>query len=482
MPDFRSLLCATLALIALVPFAVRANDSSIDTGFNPFAIDPGWRRAYDSIQPTGNQISAAAALAPDGGYVLAGSISGISGSVSIFLAKLRPNGDYDSSFGGTPGTGNAGSGRVLNNANFTSVIDMTIDAQGRIVVVGAMEDALGQSDFGVARFNPNGSVDTSFSGDGRTVIGFDLDLAHERTNDVPQSVTTASDGSVYVAGLIQAATSGGTETVRVGVAKLMPDGSNTSTGYGTLSFGRQVFCEVDCDHVYSVARIVYDATRNRLIIGGDRKYNNSDFDFDWFIVAQDLGAAGMVLTRNFSIDQGGNSGQQNDFMSHLAVQADGKVTALGYAYTDFGNFVPVVLRLMPDIVNEDSSFGNVSGRGLSLIDSTPLTYFWSFAADSSGRLVIVGQNLQYFWGAAIRLLPNGALDSSFSGSTSTSGYFAGTSSGNESAYSTSFRHIFLDGNRPVLVGEAPDSHTENTDYDLIITRLQSDRIFANGFQ
>ena len=104
MPNFRSLCSATLALIALAPFAVSASDSSIDTSFNPGGADPGWRRAWSGTG-TSDERFVAAARAPDGGYVLAGSRAGGSGGTLIFLAKFNSNGNYDTSFGGNAGAG-----------------------------------------------------------------------------------------------------------------------------------------------------------------------------------------------------------------------------------------------------------------------------------------------------------------------------------------------------------------------------------------
>ena len=477
MPIFRSPHCAVLALIALAPFAAWADDATIDTRFNPNGIAPGWRRAYDIIQPAANQIIVASARAADGGYVLAGTREGGAGGALIFLAKFRPNGDYDSSFGGTAETGNAGSGRVLKDAIFTSVTDMTIDAQGRIVVVGETQGVLGQSDFGVARFNADGSDDTSFAGDGSTYIGFDLDTFHGRAKDTPTSVTTAPDGSVYVAGRIEGGMAiNGDPTQRVGVAKLMPDGSNTNTGYGTLSYGRQVFdCSYGCENVEAVARIVYDAPRNRIVLGGD--YYLSNEDTDWFIITQYFGASPSVQTAAYPIDGGG--GSQNGFMTGLAVQADGKILALGFGYDANGDSLPFLLRVHPDIVSEDTSFGNVGPRGLRLFGTVDAQYF-DLAIDSSGRILLAGYYFGNNGGVVTRLLGNGAADTSFNGSGSTV-LFTPTSGGS-AAYATFFRCIFLDAGRPVLAGMAPDSSTGSSDYDLIITRLQSDRIFRNGVE
>ena len=477
---FRYVLCATLALAALGSFAVRADDATIDTSFNPSGVDPGWRRAYDNVQPTANQVIVSAARAPDGGYVLAGSVDGGAAGSLIFLAKFRPDGNYDSSFGGTAGTGNAGSGRVLKDAFLTSVTDMTIDAQGRIVVVGEKPGMLGQSDFGVVRFNPNGTDDTSFSGDGSTYIGFDLDTAHGRAKDEPTSVTTAPDGSVYVAGRVEDITTvGGIATERVGVAKLMPDGDNTNTGYGTLSFGRQLFqCTYGCENVFDV-RIVYDAPRNRLVVGGD--FSLSPSDSDWFITIQTFGAEPYESTTGYPIDFGGSSGQQQGYMDRLAVQVDGKIVALGYAYDTNAELVPVVLRVEDNAYSEDASFGNVLGRGIMLPGTVGGRYF-ALAIDSSSRMVLAG----YYPGGrdvglVTRLMPNGAVDPGFNGDTVPSTFSATTSNGMNLAKATLFTRVFLDGGRPVLAGIATDSattYTDTTDHHA----LESDRLFANGFQ
>lgn len=412
---------------------------------------------------------------------MAGSVAGGVGGQLIFLAKFRPDGAYDASFGGTAGTGSAGSGRVLKDANLTSVTAMTIDAQGRIVVVGETSGTLGQSDFGVVRFNPNGTDDTSFAGDGSTYIGFDLDTAHGRAKDVPTSVTTAPDGSVYVAGRVEDITvPGGFATKRVGVAKLMPDGSNTNTGYGTLPYGRQIFyCNYGCENVAS-ATIVFDVPRNRLVIGG--AFYLGDNDSDWFITTQNFGTTPSVQTAPYTIDFGGGSGNELAFMNSLAVQADGKIIALGFAYDVNQDYVSVVLRVHSSSLSGDGSFGNIPGSGIMLIPMTDAVYC-DLAIDSSGRIVLAGSFGGFEAGLVTRLMPaNGAIDTTFTGNTSPAIYYSRTSNGTSLAYTTFFGRVFLDSGRPVLAGMAPDSPTAPTDFDLIITRLQADPIFTNGFQ
>ena len=77
------------------------------------------------------------------------------------LARYNPNGSLDPSFSGdgkqTTDFGSAG------GAN-----GVALQADGGIVVVGNG----GNGDFALARYNPNGSLDPSFSGDGKQTTGF----------------------------------------------------------------------------------------------------------------------------------------------------------------------------------------------------------------------------------------------------------------------------------------------------------------------
>ena len=49
---------------------------------------------------------------------------------------------------------------------------MAIQANGRIVAVGVAGGGATGQDFALARYNPNGSLDASFSGDGRKRTSF----------------------------------------------------------------------------------------------------------------------------------------------------------------------------------------------------------------------------------------------------------------------------------------------------------------------
>ncbi len=467
-----TLLCGAV----LAPLAAQAGDSSIDATLNPVGATPGWVRSFASGGGSTDERFVAAARAPDGGYVLAGRRAGGAQGALIFLAKFRPDGSYDASFGGTIATGNAGIGRVLKDAWLSSVADMTVDAQGRIVVVGATPGALGQADFGVVRFNANGSDDTSFAGDGGASVAFDFDSANNRVDDVPGSVTTTPDGSIFVAGTIQDRMSGHATTL-VGVVKLKADGSRDED-FGTVNGGLAYYCGVLCEDVLNVARIVYDAPRSRVVIGGDFQVGANNTD--WFIITATN--SGTSQAYPYAVDLGGGSGYQLAYMTDLAVQPDGKPVAMGWANDSNLKATPVLLRRLANSTNEDTTtFGNIAGRGMAVLWSWTDTIVNDLAFDSRGRILLAGEYSPFKTGIAARLRPDGAIDTSFNTGTSPSAYRAKVGA-STLAYRTVFKRVFLDGGRPLLAGEATYSTSAETDYDLVMTRLEADLIFANGFE
>jgi uncharacterized delta-60 repeat protein len=92
--------------------------------------------------------ASAVAITPDGRFVLAGTS----------LLRLRANGTLDPSFG-------SGDGEVPGNFS-----DVVLQTDGKIVAAGAVGD--GDQDFGVFRFLSNGNPDPAFSGDGLATADF----------------------------------------------------------------------------------------------------------------------------------------------------------------------------------------------------------------------------------------------------------------------------------------------------------------------
>ena len=124
--------------------------------------------------------------------MLAGSINTSKNNVlSSQFAVMRwlSDGSVDSSFG------SAG----LVQTRFSNGVDVAHavapQSDGRIIVAGTSSCEL-NADFAVARYNGNGTLDTSFLGgnDGRTTLDF------FRADDGAENVAVQPDGKVFLGG------------------------------------------------------------------------------------------------------------------------------------------------------------------------------------------------------------------------------------------------------------------------------------------
>jgi uncharacterized delta-60 repeat protein len=104
------------------------------------------------------------ALAPDGKIVVVGSIGVLYCSDSI-VARVNPDGGLDSSFDGD--------GWLTTDylGGCDGAADVAVQPDGRIVVVGSVGTGFSPTDVTVVRYNTDGSLDNSFDGDGRAVAG-----------------------------------------------------------------------------------------------------------------------------------------------------------------------------------------------------------------------------------------------------------------------------------------------------------------------
>ena len=100
------------------------------------------------------------ALQSDGKIVVVGG--GDTGGFE--LARYNPNGSLDSTFSGDGKQTTGFSGLAEANG-------VAVQADGKIIAVGSVSGS-DAGDFALARYNPNGSLDLSFSGDGKQTTAF----------------------------------------------------------------------------------------------------------------------------------------------------------------------------------------------------------------------------------------------------------------------------------------------------------------------
>lgn len=156
----------------------------------------------------------AAAVQRDGKIIAAGAAGGGPTGSDIALARYNADGSLDTSFGV--------GGKVVTDFNLTheSALGLAIQPDGRLVVVGYTRPfgtlRTGALDFALARYNPNGTLDTSFDGDGKVSTGFTPGFA-----DFGWDVALTPDGKIVAAGWAIPAASGPSV---IDVARYNPDG------------------------------------------------------------------------------------------------------------------------------------------------------------------------------------------------------------------------------------------------------------------
>ncbi len=376
-----------VALIAMAIFSAGAHAA-------PGDLDPTF--SGDGKQTTGFAIgssrASAAAVQPDGKIVAVG-VDQTHRPKDFALARYNPDGSLDTSFS------NDGKQRT-DFEGFGEASGVAVQTNGKIVVVGGIcttstDPREVPCDFALARYNPNGSLDTSFSGDGK----LKTDLMQ---NDQALDVALQADGKIVAVGL--AGSSGG--DTDWALIRYNPNGSLDASFSGD---GKQTTNFGDGDVANAVA------------LQGDGK-----------IVAVGYGGfSGGRLARynpNGSLDQSfsGDGKQTSDlFGAGVSIQGDGRIVVGGGAAGDFA-----LARYTPN-GSLDPTF---SGDGEQRTDFGGPATANGVALQDDGKIVLVGfavgsASAQDSDFALARYNPNGSLDSAFSGDGKQTTDFGGYSDG-----------------------------------------------------
>ena len=232
------------------------------------------------------------------------------------MVRQNPNGSNDTTFNFS-GTVNT---RTYPNFRSTAT-SLAIQADGKIVVAGHDGPHDGSTrDFAVVRYNPNGSLDTSFDGDGIARVGF---VGYSK--DYATGVKIQSDGKIVLAGYSDV---GLLVSNDIAVARLNTTGSLDNTfgtgGRVTTSVGFKTEDIVNSLVIQADGKIVVAGkTRNSLVYYNEDamlvRYNtNGSLD-------SSFGISGVVTTEFKS----GN----NDGFKTVTIQ-NGRILAAGYTTAD----------------------------------------------------------------------------------------------------------------------------------------------------
>jgi len=137
---------------------------------------------------SGADVAAGMVLQPDGKIVVAGTCNGT--TINFCLTRHRSNGTADHLFG----PNGVGSSHNFNlSGGDDTLTGIALAPGGKIVVAGyCLHD--GKYDFCVARLDTDGSLDTTFSGDGKVITAVSADA------NLARAVAVQPDGKIVVAG------------------------------------------------------------------------------------------------------------------------------------------------------------------------------------------------------------------------------------------------------------------------------------------
>jgi uncharacterized delta-60 repeat protein len=267
----------------------------------------------------------AVTLQPDGKIVAAGTDfvdfnPGEMSDTDFALARYNPDGSLDATFG------NGGTVTTDFATNEDDAFSVLIQPDGKIVAVGSANTGANFYDFAGARYLGNGALDTDFGAGGRIATDFGA-----RGFDRAHAAALQSNGSIVAAGFA-ISIDGGRQNF--GLARY------TSNGVLDTSFSGDGLTQIDFGSCCQSAYAVLLQADGKIVTVGYPNSESSDSDFlharlmPAGALDTTFGVGGTVRT-SFGILNGGANG--------AALQDDGKIVAAGFQATSSSNTVEFAL-------------------------------------------------------------------------------------------------------------------------------------------
>jgi uncharacterized delta-60 repeat protein len=224
------------------------------------------------------------------------------------LARYNPDGTLDPTFG-TGGTVTSD----FDGSVVFSVGGLAVQADGELVVAGTVASGpLGNLDFALARYSPDGSLDPTFGSGGKVIT----DLMGG--DDVARALVVQADGRPVVAGSFSSATA-----FDFALARYQPNGALDPT------FSKDGKVTTDITGSDGAKALVLQAD-GKLVAGGVA--NNGVGSVDFALARyQSNGALDRTFGRAGKVTTDFAGPNADDEVNGMAVQADGSVVAAGDA-------------------------------------------------------------------------------------------------------------------------------------------------------
>ena len=299
-------------------------------------------------------------LQPDGKIILSGERYVGTNLTDFVLLRYNSNGTLDNSF-----DGNGVAVATISNLSEERHGAAALQPDGKIVVVGQTDNETNNAsfDWAVVRFNSDGSLDTTFDGDGKIVfpMGGNAELAN--------SVAIQQDGKIVVSGVSNNGADNDFTTIRL----------NTN-GSLDAAFGTGGVVRTQFGNGNESANSVQVQSDNKIVVaGGASNGTNSDIALVRYNANGTPDAAfGLngLVTASFSPST-------SESAYSLELQPDGKIVVTSRNGSDAG-----VVRFT-SAGTLDNSFG-INGKVSTEILDFTTAYAWSVAIQNDGKILISG--------------------------------------------------------------------------------------------
>jgi uncharacterized delta-60 repeat protein len=263
------------------------------------------------------------ALQSDGKIIAAGTVfvdfdPGEMSDTDFALARYNPDGTPDTTFG------NGGTVTTDFLGHEDDAFSVLIQPDGKIVAVGSANDPATFYDFAAARYLSNGTIDTTFGVAGKVHTDFG-----DQNFDRARSAALQPDGRIVAAGF-GISQNGGVQNFAVA--------RYTSNGVLDTTFSRDGKTQIDFGNCCQGATKVLLQSDGKIItVGG----SNGESSEDDFLLARLTPRGSLDPTFGVGGEVRTSFGDLNGGANGAALQSDGKIVAVGWQATfsnQFSNF------------------------------------------------------------------------------------------------------------------------------------------------
>lgn len=352
-------------------------------------LDPSFAgNGYTAVDfPAGNfyyENSVQVLRKSDGTYYVLFQVNGFP-----VLSHHFSNGNRDPNFG------SSGYSKTINITDTKA----TLQPDGKVVIAGQIFDpATGTSDFGITRFNANGTLDKSFANDGVQAVDF------LKADDASNAIIVQPDGKIVIAGRADDPASGRSHFA---LARLNTNGALDASFDGD---GKQL---TDFADGYDEINAISIGTDKKIVAAGETY--NPETGFSRMAVAR-YNADGSP-DKSFSGEGKTTTGfpAMDAYANDLAVQPNGKIILAGHVGESFLQNSAIALVRYNANGTLDNTFSGDGKVTTNLFDSTAVAN--SVVLQSNGRIIIGGygadptsDNSNFLM---LRYTANGTPDNSF---------------------------------------------------------------------